>query len=456
MPARPAGDAADRGNPGAGGSISLVIAGRILRRGELEPAEIGVDEDGRIVRVAKSLVGDRRADFGDRVILPAATDLHVHFREPGGPDSSEDLATGTLQAAFGGVGTVGDMPNNEPPVDSVEGVEEKVRRAHRRIAVDLVVYASLRDAASAEPLSRVAGAFKLYLAPTTGVDLPMAAPEIRAALEAVAGTGLPLTVHAEDPREFRSLPIIADTAHWDGHRPVAAELAGVAALLPAPPSLRLHIAHVTHGALADRLRLEGHSFEATPHHLLLSTRKTTGAFGKVNPPLRNEAERVALWKQFADGRIPCLASDHAPHSLGAKEKPFPMAPSGMPGVETMLPLLLARARSGEIPLPVLVAAACDRPARWLGLPVGRIAPGHRANLLVIDFRARHRLSAERLHAPCHWSAFEGWEAIFPQKHLRDGQPLVHDGEFVGRRDGAVVRPEYAPGPETGRKVGHFR
>jgi dihydroorotase len=271
-------------------------------------------------------------------------------------------------------------------------------------------------------------------------------------MRSVAETGLPLTVHAEDSEKFRQGIRLKSTADWDAHRPVAAEASAVSALLPAPPGLRLHVAHITETAVADPLRAAGHSFEATPHHLFLSTRSARSSFGKVNPPLRSEANRHALWAAFADGKIPCLASDHAPHSQDEKERDFDLAPSGMPGVETMLPLLLEASRAGEIPLDVLVAAVCERPARWLGLPMGRVAVGHRANLLVVDFRQRTVLSAEHLHAPCHWTAFEGWEGVFPQVHLRDGELLVKDGEFVGRRDGRVVRPEYAPLPTPERFV----
>jgi len=140
-----------------------------------------------------------------------------------------------------------------------------------------------------------------------------------------------------------------------------------------------------------------------------------------------------------------LASDHAPHPGNAKELRFDRAPSGVPGVETMFPLMLAKVRSGELDLSVLLRAACDRPARWLGQPVGRLAPGHRANLLVIDFTKRSRVVGRALRSPCGWSPFEGWEVVRPVEHYRDGQRIVEGGEYVGTPVGRVVRPEYAPG-----------
>jgi dihydroorotase len=148
---------------------------------------------------------------------------------------------------------------------------------------------------------------------------------------------------------------------------------------------------------------------------------------------------------FQRGLVPILASDHAPQSSELKARPFMDAPSGMPNAETMLPLFLARVRDAELDLPVLVRAAADRPARLLGLPQGRIAVGHRANLLVVDFRRRTELRARSLHAPCGWTAFEGWPAIFPREHYLDGKLIVRDGEYVGAHEGRLLRPEFAPG-----------
>ena len=444
MPARPR-SRRTRGSAEVGpGTPARVIAGRAYLGGRIQPVELGVDDAGVIVRVARTVRGDERFDFGDRLLLPAATDLHVHFRDPGGAEPAETFASGTTQAALGGVGLVADMPNTVPPVTTLDRLQDKLDRTRHRLNVDLLLYAAATPTAPLARLATLAGAFKLFLAPTTGVDEPPDPAQLRTILEGVAASGLALTVHAEDPASFGPTEGIEDLAGWNAARPVAAEEKAVEALRSAPPGLRLHVAHVTDAGVARRLAEAGHSFEATPHHLLLND-SGADTKRKVNPPLRAEAARAALYEEFTAGRIPCLASDHAPHALSAKEVAFPRAPSGLPGVETMLPLWLEECRHGALPLSVLLNAACERPARWLGVPMGRIAVGHSAHLLVIDFRQRRPIRARDLHAPVGWTPFEGRTGVFPQQVLHYGETIVEDGQFIGRAIGRVVRPEYAPG-----------
>lgn len=424
-------------------STVLVLAGRAWIGGRLQSVEIAIGQDGRIRSVGKVRGGAPRHDVGQAVILPAATDLHVHFREPGGPAEAETIASGTIAAAAGGVALVGEMPNTVPAVTDPDVLREKAARVPGRAAVDVLLYAAPTVARARPALARVAGAFKLYMSPTTGIPAPPPRQSVPALLDDLAARGLPLTVHAEDPDRFETAGPARSLAEWNAHRPARAESAALELLSRAPPTLRLHIAHLTSASEIPALRAAGTSFEVTPHHLLLSTASPLGARGKVNPPLRSEAERARLWSAFCRGEVPCVASDHAPHPAGEKELSFDRAPSGVPGVETLLPLLLARVRAGELALPTLIGAACDRPARWFGQPIGRIAPGHRAHLLVVDFRARAPLEGRRLHSACGWTPFEGWEAIRPREHYRDGVRIVEGGEYVGAPTGRVVRPEFA-------------
>jgi dihydroorotase len=423
----------------------LVLAGRAWVGGRLQPFEVGFDGEGGICAIGRAVPGARRHDVGERVLLPAATDVHVHLREPGSAGSGETIATGTVGAALGGVGLVGEMPNTQPPTNSTDRLAEKEARVRGRAAVDVLLYASVAEPAAVRSLARRAGGFKLYLSPTTGIDEVPSGPELTALLAELARFDLPVAVHAEEPARFRTGTTALDPAAWDEARPAAAEAAAVARLLEAPEMLRLHVAHVTTATVARAVRERHLSFETTAHHLLLSSSAGRDARWKVNPPLRSEAERAALWDDYRHGLVPVLASDHAPHSRASKALPFDLAPSGVPGLESTVPLLLAKVARGDLALPVLLQSACDRPARLLGQPVGRLSVGHRANVLVVDFRSKGRIRGERLRSPCGWSPFEGAEAVFPVEHWRDGERIVDGGEYVGRPTGLVVRPEFAPG-----------
>ncbi|MCI4334290.1 MAG: amidohydrolase family protein [Thermoplasmata archaeon] len=425
---------------------SIVLVGRSLQRGVLRPVEVGLDESGEIVAIGRDLRGGRRHDLGEAVLLPSAVDLHVHFRSPDVPHEGENWARGTVQAALGGVGVAGEMPNAQPPTSSASRLEERRDRGRGRLAIDLLLYAALERPSEVPKLGRVAGGFKLYLAPTTGIEPPGDSDQVAELLRLASLTGLPVAVHAEDPGQFVDPERATNPVEWDRARPLEAEEGCVERLIASVPAgLRLHVAHVTSAETARRLKEAGHSFECTPHHLLLSDRSGDDARWKVNPPLRSEAVRAGLWEAFRDGHVPCLASDHAPHEREAKDRPFPRAPAGVPGVGTMLPLLLARARAGELSLDRLQRAACEHPARWLGLPAGRLALGHRGGIVAVDFRRRQPFHAARFRDSCGWSPFEGHEMIFPFEHWHRGERIVEGGEYVGRPTGQVVRPEYAHG-----------
>ena len=168
-----------RRNPSTSGTsarataeIDWVLAGRAPLAGRIQSVEIGIDSDGMISAIGKDLPGPRRHDVGDRIILPSGSDLHVHLREPGGSNDVESFAAGTIEAAVGGIGLVGEMPNTDPPVTDVDRFEEKASPARGRLAVDLVLYALAAPSVPIEELGRRAGEFKLYASPTIGISQP--------------------------------------------------------------------------------------------------------------------------------------------------------------------------------------------------------------------------------------------------------------------------------------------
>lgn len=415
--------------------MDLVVEGRAFVKGKLVQCCVGI-EGGIIRSIRKVLRGDEHADYGDKLLLPGAVDPHVHFRDPG-LTRKEDFSTGTASAAFGGVTCVLDMPNTRPPVLTVDSVEDKARTAARKAWVD---FGLIGGASVGSDPGRIAGrvvAFKLYMSSVTGRLLVSAERDVERTVASVAGTGRLLCVHAEDESKIGQAREEGLSGH-DRRRPAEAEASALEILSRAGAERGVHICHVSSMKGLDAIGAQSWTKEACPHHLLLHKGLRLGTYGKVNPPLRAKEESEALFEAFRSGRIDVLASDHAPHTIEEKELEFDEAPSGMPGVETSLPVMLALVKKGALDLGVLVRAACERPAQIFGINKGRIEVGMDADIVVVDPKEMGKVSARALHSRCGWTAFEGWEALFPQATYVRGIRIVEDGGLVGEVVGRDV------------------
>jgi dihydroorotase len=200
----------------------------------------------------------------------------------------------------------------------------------------------------------------------------------------------------------------------------------------------VHICHVSTSEGVSLLRgfLKSNSYEpvvltseVTPHHLLLNERFDGKAFGKVNPPLRSVEDQAALWSALADGIINIIASDHAPHTLEEKNYEFSLAPAGIPGVETMLPLMLSHVKHNRLPLERVINAITSTPAALFQLPKGRLAKGYDGDLIVIDFYKENDIKVKNLHSKCEWTPYENMAAIFPLLTVVRGNIIVKDGNL---------------------------
>lgn len=415
----------------------MVIEGRGYHRGELQPLCLGV-EDGVIKTISKTLRGEERHNFGNMILLPGGIDVHVHFREPG-LTHKEDFHTGSESAASGGITTVLDMPNTIPPGTTRTALREKREAISRKANVDFGLYAGVASSQGLRRLEEDSHAYKLYMAES--FEAPgVPAKDVSRVLNELETSGRVLTIHAEDP----SYLVDREESGLEDHRlarPDVAEEAAIKGLAAAPRKGKVHVAH-----LSSRLGLaamEGTSFscEVTPMHLLLDSSASIGTSGKINPPLRPQEDREAIWSAFASGRIDILASDHAPHTLEEKEH-FPSAPPGAPNVETMYPLLFYLVRRGSLSLEVLVDAICSKPARLFGLKgKGEFRVGGDADVAVFDPRHVERVRGEDLHYRCGWSPFEGWQAIFPKATFLRGELIIKDRELERPRYGRWVSLE---------------
>ena len=413
-----------------------VVEGRFFISGRFEQCCVGIEE-GKIVEIAKVLEGDETYRFGSKTVLPGATDAHVHFREPG-MTHKEDFETGSLAAVNGGVTCVLDMPNTIPPTTTISALREKRRLASMKSLVDFGFYAGVRPGIDVDGLAKEAIGFKVYMASTTGELLVSSVDQIRRELAEIAATNKVLAVHAEDER-LRSKEPEKDLDDHLRNRSNECETSAIKKIEDAAKKCKLHICHVSAKESIPLVQTRpGLTSEVTPHHLLLDKDSKTGTHSKVNPPLRKRENRHALFKALQDGTFDIIASDHAPHTIDDKKEDFEYAPGGMPGVETMLPLMFHMVEERHLDLADLVRRVCVRPAEIFGVPKGKIAKGYDADLIVVDFSDCKMIKADELHSKCGWTSFEGMPGIFPEKVFVRGQLMIENGEQVGDPKGRDV------------------
>ncbi|MDH3365476.1 MAG: dihydroorotase [Thermoplasmata archaeon] len=418
--------------------MDVVIKGKCFVDGQLAQRCIGV-KDGRIVAVRADLDGERVFDYGHKLVLPAAIDAHVHMRDPGATHK-EDFGTGSLSALHGGVTCILDMPNSDPPTTTAAALREKASIAASKSLVDFGLFAGITPGCDVELLSSSgAVGFKLYMAGTTGNLQVSSLEAVREELEAVAASGKALAVHAED----EGLRIKGAESSLGDHlrnRPNECETSAIRKLGESGVGgLRTHICHVS--AKESLPLLEGMpniTSEVTPHHLLLDMDSKLEGFGKVNPPLRRRGDRQALFNALKEGTLDIIASDHAPHTTEEKEEDFDFAPSGIPGVETLAPLMLQLVRDKHIPLSRFVSGVCERPADIFGLNKGRLELQRDADIMVVDMMDSTEIRADRLHSKCAWTPYERLSGIFPKAVFLRGKIMMEDGTQVGERAGREV------------------
>ena len=401
-----------------------------------------VRTDGeRIAAVGTELPSDaeRTIDAAGRRLLPGMIDVHVHFREPGF-EHKETWATGTQSAAAGGVTVVVDQPNTDPPTVDGRGYDRTAAAADAAV-VDYGINGGAvpgwdPDSLFDRPIFALG---ELFLADSTG-DMGIDTELFAAALGRAGADDIPVTVHAEDATLFDEQARQREGPDaWSAYRPAAAERSAVEQACQiaenhqpagATGELAFHIAHASTPEAIDTAAAAGATTEVTPHHLFLSRDDLPelGTHGRMNPPLRTESRRAAVFDRVVDGTVDMIATDHAPHTAAEKDTDIWTAPSGVPGVETALPLLLAAAREGRLSYERIRELTATGPARVFDLPErGRIAPGNYADLVLVDPDQSRPIRASELHTACDWTPFEGWTGVFPELTVARGRIVYEHG-----------------------------
>ncbi|MFW6046057.1 MAG: dihydroorotase [Natronomonas sp.] len=394
-------------------------------------------EEETIAAVGEDLEsgGEEILDVDEKLLLPGMIDVHVHFREPGA-SHKETWGTGSRSAAAGGVTTVVDQPNTDPPTTDRFGFEMKERFANSS-SVDFGINGGVTgdwdpDSLFEKPLFALG---EVFLADSTG-EMGIDTALFETALEYARKKSVPVTVHAEDETLFdESVTDRTDADAWSDYRTAVAEYEAIerACRVAHEMDTRIHIAHTSTPEGVDVATDRGMTCEATPHHLFLSREdlESLGTYGRMNPPLRSETRRRRLFDRLVDGTIDIVATDHAPHTREEKEASIWDAPSGVPGVETALPLLLEAAQSGPLDYERIREVTSTNPAEIFDLPAkGKIEPGRDADLVLFDTENTTTIRGENLHSKCEWTPFDGRVGIFPEWTMLRGTIVYQHGRFT--------------------------
>jgi dihydroorotase len=402
-----------------------VFSGRFLYRGSFQELDIGVDR-GIITGIKKHIAGSRR--ILEHAVMPAGTDTHVHFRDPGETDK-EDFASGTISAIYGGTSTIFDMPNNRVKIDNYSTYSDKLGIVRRKAFCDFGLY-SMFTGNNAQLISRESSGIKIYMGETTNA---VGTPNFsESGIEAINAMDIPVVFHAEDGKCIETHNGTArNLREYSAARPEECENLAI------NKAVDMHfkrgiITHMTHFVDIPYTK------EVTPHHMLLNYDMPLGSYGKVNPPLRSPETQQVLLHDYAMGNFAVVSSDHAPHIQKDKGE-FEFARSGIIGVETRIPLLLALVQKKIVPFDIFYKTCILNPARMFRLRKGEIETGNYADFISVDFSSMERINDYRLHSKNPGSPFNGFDAIFPDDVIMRGESVIEKRELVNDRTGKYVK-----------------
>lgn len=408
---------------------TLIKGGTVITASGSVRADI-LKVDGMITKIGViEDTADEIINVGGHIVFPGLIDCHVHFREPGF-EHKATMKSEAASARAGGVTCVCDMPNTDPPTTTIIALSDKVRRAEDITDCDIRFFfgvtsgmhlATLQDlwTSNSEELQhfkKYCCGVKLFLDHSTG-NQKIEEELLDEVFAACAKCDIPIVAHCEDPQinaDAMAANTETDVSAHSVNRPSKSEATAIkkAIALVKIHGAAFHVAHLSSKRGLDLVaaaKKEGLpvTCEVAPHHLLLSTLdyKTLGTLCKMNPPVRAVADNEALWEALEDGTIDCVATDHAPHTLAEKKEGNPLdAPSGVPGVETALPILLTRLQPERIH-----ALMFQNPNRIFGLGKEDLVVGSHADMVIVNPLVKREIHAKDLHSKCDWTPFEGKE-----------------------------------------------
>ncbi|MBA3067091.1 MAG: dihydroorotase [Hyphomonas sp.] len=420
---------------------------------------------GGQTRTDIGIIGERIAFIGDLAhaaageiygatglhILPGVIDTQVHFREPG-LEHKADLETEARSAALGGVVAVFEMPNTNPSTVTPDLLQDKLNRARGRMDIDHAFYAGATHTNTdlLPEMERMVGCcgVKVFMGASTGDLLVQDDEGVAAVIKAIKRRA---AFHSEDEYRLAERRPLARTGDWTSHpevRDVESAVMSTKRLLRIARAAgkRIHVLHISTAEELDILRdaKDVASVECLPQHLTLAAPECyerLKGYAQMNPPIREARHREALWRAINAGIIDVMGSDHAPHTIEEKARPYPASPSGMPGVQTMVPIMLTHVHDGKLSLQRFVELTSAGPQRVFGLAdKGRIAEGYHADFTIVDLAHKQTITAGWSKSKCGWTPFDGFEATgWPVATIVRGGFVMREGEIVKKGGGHPIR-----------------
>ncbi len=441
-------------------SVDLILRGGFVALPDgIGPRDIAVDA-GRIVGIGdvSGFAASETVDCRNLHILPGVIDSQVHFREPGF-EHKEDLETGSRAAVMGGVTLVFEMPNTKPLTTTAATLADKVARARDRMFCDFAFYVggtndNVDDIARMEKLEGSAG-IKVFMGSSTGDLLVEDDSNLDRIISRLSRRA---AFHSEDESRLRarvSHQVAGDAASHPLWRDAEAARLSTERLLRIArrQGKRVHVLHIS--TQEELPLLAAHrdvaTVEVTPQHLTLSANDYArlGTKLQMNPPVRGLEHQQALWAAINSGLVDVLGSDHAPHTLDEKARPYPASPSGMPGVQTLVPIMLDHVNKGRLTLERLVDLTAHGPQRIFGLArKGRIAEGYDADFTIVDLKRRETIRNTWIESRCGWTPYDGVAVTgWPVGTFVRGRKVMWQGEIMAKATGqpAAFIEALAPG-----------
>jgi len=433
-------------------NYSLIIKnGSCYIEGKLQNVDLALS-DNKIKKIGKiSLNNAKVLDASGKIVLPGIIDTQVHFREPG-PNGAEDLESGSRAAVAGGVTSVFEMPNTNPPTSNFKEFNNKLNAAKNRMFCNYAFYFgatpdNMKELASVNTLEGCCGV-KLFAGSSTGNLLVSKEKDIE---KVISNSSKIISVHSEDENILLSRKKFIKEGDVSSH-PVwrneecALESTKRVVGIAEKYKKKIHILHVTTKQEIDFFskKRDNVTFEITPQHLTLfapDCYEKLKTFSQMNPPIRTKDHHDRLWDAVKNSLVSTIESEHAPHTKEDKNKKYPASPSGMPGVQTLVPLMLNHVNNNKLTLNQFIKLVCENPCKIFGIKnKGHIKEGYDADLTIIDMKKEQVIKNEMMASKCGWTPFNNYKVKgFPICVIVNGNIVMTDGKIVGKANGRPLK-----------------